>query len=901
MMEEEEIIDEAEFIDEEDSGSSLSIPNESIDFDLVYAFHSFAATVEGQANVVKGDSLRLIDDSNSYWWLVNVLNTQDVGYIPAENIETPLERLARLNKHRNVDVRAISDYLNFTDGVYQLTYPTQQEQQHDIRMTRERVRMAAGSRGGSNTPQRQRARVFVDDERTEVFNYPPAIWNEEEYDEDEDEEMDYEDDENGDIHEREGINNSVEALTSPSGHTLMQSEDDEMEWEEGASEITVTVTDPAATEQESRANQQAKIGLGQPSLRSQTSRERMFAQQQAQAQLSPTGVQSSPMLDPAEATETRRITATPDLVRDHTRSTSLQRAMSPASNDGESQRLRSDSPKRSREEDNLTDEVAVNKRSNTSKAKEPERQLARSASSDSRLSGSSSGHGSNKLRKEREKPSDDDKERKEEKKKKGGVLSSLFGRKNKDKDKGKGDSPGGIERPSEDSARSSSAHGHTGSTGGLSPEGVMSPMQRDPQGVFSTPPRQVIGSQDLGRNSTDPRKQQQQQPAANVSPHTLKLQQADQQLQALYHSQHLVRGPGSQDTHVVPSYGLQSASEFLSSSMAANTSLKATPERQRPGSLLIVSPTSNDKQGHVPELTVIRVFAGDGMQTEATFKTVLLNGSTISQDLIKQAMQRFRLAGGENAEDYYLTIKQVDGPSAALKPDERPLLVFEGLVEAAKLPKLNRNSVGSISSLASNLSMHPAIQNLPMSDFTDDSAVKFYLNRRSSEEEEPQTTQRPQSVTRPPRSSSVVTSKPPLGAHGATIHPGSLTPERFSSPGVRFPLQVVIHPEDVPDGMLFDPQTEAIIPKSALRERPQSTGSVSGISLTKRRKILMFPKNSTVAEVIELGLERFGILEGVVDGGDDIEDKAVKRRSVTRVRYGLAIQVDGQRKSSYHP
>ena len=26
------------------------------------------------------------------------------GYLPAEHIETPTERLARLNKHRNVDV-----------------------------------------------------------------------------------------------------------------------------------------------------------------------------------------------------------------------------------------------------------------------------------------------------------------------------------------------------------------------------------------------------------------------------------------------------------------------------------------------------------------------------------------------------------------------------------------------------------------------------------------------------------------------------------------------------------------------------------------------------------------------------------------------------------------------------
>ena len=27
-----------------------------------------------------------------------------IGYLPAEHIETPTERLARLNKHRNVDV-----------------------------------------------------------------------------------------------------------------------------------------------------------------------------------------------------------------------------------------------------------------------------------------------------------------------------------------------------------------------------------------------------------------------------------------------------------------------------------------------------------------------------------------------------------------------------------------------------------------------------------------------------------------------------------------------------------------------------------------------------------------------------------------------------------------------------
>ena len=45
-------------------------------------------------------------------------------------------------------------------------------------------------------------------------------------------------------------------------------------------------------------------------------------------------------------------------------------------------------------------------------------------------------------------------------------------------------------------------------------------------------------------------------------------------------------------------------------------------------------------------------------------------------------------------------------------------------------PTVKSSSMGSISSVASTLSAHPAIKRLPMNDFTDDSAVKFYLNRR---------------------------------------------------------------------------------------------------------------------------------------------------------------------------
>ncbi|TVY20948.1 Tip elongation aberrant protein Tea4 [Lachnellula arida] len=78
--------------------------SEDIDFEFVYALHTFVATVEGQANATKGDTMVLLDDSNSYWWLVRVVKDSSIGYLPAEHIETPTERLARLNKHRNIDL-----------------------------------------------------------------------------------------------------------------------------------------------------------------------------------------------------------------------------------------------------------------------------------------------------------------------------------------------------------------------------------------------------------------------------------------------------------------------------------------------------------------------------------------------------------------------------------------------------------------------------------------------------------------------------------------------------------------------------------------------------------------------------------------------------------------------------
>lgn len=629
-------------------------------------------------------------------------------------------------------------------------------------------------------------------------------------------------------------------------------------------------------------------------------------------------------------------------------------------------------------------------------------------------------------------------------KKKGGIFR-IFGKRDKDKDKNKVERGGSIgslgsfisqdstekdssSRLSEDSSRSGHGLGHrnAGSISG-SVDIVIQPQQ----------PAQQRLSPQFNAQSSSPQQQYQQQqqsqpqysttPAERptaISSHATQLRQRDQQQQALY-QQYLNRSPSS-GPETQPSYGLQSASALVSSSTfrgspgpavtpsaatgsnaASNANLhtnanansthppptstsasaSAPTARQRPGSLILIpgmagiDGQSGGGQG-LPDLSVMRVFAGRNLQTEATFKTVLLSSSTTAAELVKQAIQRFRLpeasgggggtGGGEGSggtgvggamegvasagaaagggSEYYLTVKRVEGGgSAVLRPHEKPLVVFESLVlqalqdeamDAAENlpPRVKRSSILSISSVASNLSMHPAIRKLPMNDFTDDSAVKFYLNRRASGERdsagaasiggllsagtgslgdgessdagslryrlfgdddemeehtliaEMSQDEGDASITSTSSAGNDIASMFSKDGRylGIAAIMANVTPERFSSPSLRFALQLVIHPSDLPDDMVFHPFTEAIVPKDTLSTT--SPGPTSP-SASFRRKVFMFPKNVTVAEVIELGLERFGILEGVVDGGDEVEDKLVKRRSSSRVRYGLHVDI----------
>ncbi|KAG6811179.1 hypothetical protein H0H92_008663 [Tricholoma furcatifolium] len=810
-----------DYIDD-DGSSSLSIPNESIDFDLVYSLHSFAATVEGQANVVKGDSLFLMDDSNSYWWLVRVLKTQEVGYIPAENIETPFERLARLNKHRNVDL-ASATQAELNEGLHA-------------------PRVTVDSRAGSNkSPFVQVSRnIRFGGPRFGVLRYPRAIWREEEMIEAEDDESDW-------VEYSEHEDASLADEQNENGN-LTSEPDDGMDWEHGAAPDVLPAPIPPSLQPGASRSEETIVAVQQPQqqtqgppLRTSSSRERLQETQRN--------------IDPAEVTETRKLTVTPSIARIDDNKAYLPSATQ---------------PERVREEDVMQEA----RKQPTARGKDKMAPPVSSAS----LSKSNSG---GKLRKERD--SDEDSGTGKEKKKKsmfGGLFKSKKDKKDKNLSIASVDSGDSSSRMSEESRSSSTNRPSNVESSVMSPTTVTAMQQQQQQSLNNL------------RSSSDAKRNDPQTPdrAPAVSQHASQLRQRDQQQQALYQQQYLNRSPSS-PPEAQPSYGLQSASALSSyhSPPGPGSGLGPPTTRPRPGSLILTQSVV-DTGAPVPELSVIRVFAGKNLQTEATFKTVLLNSSTTSEELIKQATQRFRLSIGDEEGEYFLTVKQVEGGGfAVLKPDEKPLVVFEQLVEEAmEMPKVKRSSVGSISSVASNLSMHPAIKKLPMNDFTDDSAVKFYLNRRGdglTEESALGHGEADETLIADSSFGDSPESTPQKFLTVSTNH--NVTPERFTSPSFRFALQLVIYPEDLPEDMVFHPQTEAIVFKDTLRETDVSLPIT--VSPHMRRKIFVFPKNATVAEVIEIGLERFGISEGVVDGGDEIEDKSTKRRSSTRVRYGLFV------------
>lgn len=428
----------------------------------------------------------------------------------------------------------------------------------------------------------------------------------------------------------------------------------------------------------------------------------------------------------------------------------------------------------------------------------------------------------------------------EKKKKGGGILSGLFRKKDKKKKENEGDM-----RSSEESSR-------------------MSPVN---SGSFSKP------SDEVTDNGT--RRVSQTAESMFSTDAALRQQEVEAQ-QALYRQYGVQRGPLDVTNTMMPRNNYsQNLSPITGTFNNSNGG-----KRMRPGSL-IGSPSVPGME--VPLLSVLRVFAGDHIESDATFKTVLLNRSTTNSDLVKQSMQRFRLAGLEDRDEYYLTVKELGGEERPILEHQLPLVIFEELSDASSpgfaLPSVKRSSIGSINSISSNLSMNPAITRLGMNDWSDDSAVKFYLNRRIPDE--------------PTHMSGLPQLASDSNTRGQEF--GGLSAEQAHAPSLRFAIRILIHPDDLPENVVFDPQSQAIIPRSVLAERQHrpDLGQSARPSSLPREKIIFFPRNVNVSEVVEAALDRFGIVDGVVDGGDEVEDRVSRRRSVSRVKYGLTAIQEG--------
>ncbi|OUM55199.1 hypothetical protein BVG19_g4691 [[Candida] boidinii] len=96
--------------------SPPSSPPRDLDPGKLYALFDFSGPEDSHLELTKDDPVELLNDSDSYWWLVRKLNGLNaVGFAPAEILETYEERLARLNCWKNEAIERDLTYLSAED------------------------------------------------------------------------------------------------------------------------------------------------------------------------------------------------------------------------------------------------------------------------------------------------------------------------------------------------------------------------------------------------------------------------------------------------------------------------------------------------------------------------------------------------------------------------------------------------------------------------------------------------------------------------------------------------------------------------------------------------------------------------------------------------------------------
>lgn len=85
-----------------------SYPPKELDPGKLYALYPFQGPDPSHCQLDQDQSCILLNDQDSYWWLVKRCNDDRIGFAPAEILETFPERLARLNCWKNENISSQS-------------------------------------------------------------------------------------------------------------------------------------------------------------------------------------------------------------------------------------------------------------------------------------------------------------------------------------------------------------------------------------------------------------------------------------------------------------------------------------------------------------------------------------------------------------------------------------------------------------------------------------------------------------------------------------------------------------------------------------------------------------------------------------------------------------------------
>ncbi|KAG0304125.1 hypothetical protein BGZ98_005898 [Dissophora globulifera] len=662
-------------IDEDEASETISLREEDIDFNLVYAFHTFVATQEGQASVVRNDALMLLEDTNVYWWLVRVINTNVIGYIPAENIETPFERLARLNTHRNAALTARSPEWGTFD---EHPGPLSQAVLAQRAMNRRSVIFTA-----QNDFLEASETEWTDEEEEDADWYDDGEDGEEEDDDehdddDEDDDTDHHDDDHDDLQDED-----EEEYESHDGDSSQHSQ-------LGDGPQNPSIQQEAERVHQEILNEQRRIKsiatgnamdvdqdtsrYSQQSSKSGGERE---DEDEEDEDLQVTNRYRRPLLDEDDLllsnSEPRVISLTPPIARDD----AIGKRAQPSPNKMKNVRMadelleqRVQSPSR---------QQASQQQQSSAQTQQQQQQPHSAISGVTRLSiNSVTGVRSPSLDSEEE---DRERMRRKMAERKDAKLDSLLGK-----------NPGPLIRKTKEEYEE-----------GLPPPAVVVKKPGKFKSLFG-----------VGKSSKDKERKEKER-------------QEKERLKNIAKGSSTSGGSGGIGSSLFRARSNSNGSIGSSSPGPSSSASPTTPSR-----------TSIDKsEPPQQEFMTLRVYPGNVDFGASMYKTVVVTPATMASDVAHQAVIKFRLApdGTASTGDFYLTVKGVDGDESVLQASDKPMAIYQSLTAhlTTPLPPNHRLSISSVSSMMSIASTGSQTSGAPQSPTTPTGPRRSSSNRSDSQ------------------------------------------------------------------------------------------------------------------------------------------------------------------------